>query len=149
MEAIADALPDLDPRAARVLERLLPGPYTFVVRTEVPRVPSVGTEESLGVRVPDHPPLLRLLAALDLPLAATSANLTGREAPGSFAEADPGVLSGCAVALVPPASAPPSARAASTVVDLRPLDRGEPVVVLRAGAVPPEEVLRAVREALE
>lgn len=148
VKSVLDSLPDLDPPASRVLRRLLPGPYTFVVSTGVSRLSSVGTEESLGVRVPDHEPLLGFLAALGIPLAATSANLTGREPPGSLEEADPDVLSACAVALVPPASAPASARVASTVVDLRPLGQGKQVVVLRAGAVSLEDVLRAVDGAL-
>ena len=59
VEAIQSAIPDLDPRAAKVLEALLPGPYTFVVSTEVLRPPRVGTPNSLGVRVPGHPQLLR------------------------------------------------------------------------------------------
>ncbi|GAB4254525.1 MAG: hypothetical protein Kow00122_12630 [Thermoleophilia bacterium] len=139
------ALPDLADSAARVLGALLPGPYTFVVATAVPRPPLVGTPDSLGVRVPDHPPLLDLLGALDVPLAATSANLSGQPEAATAAEAAPNVLAHCTAALSlgkPPAGRP------STVVDLRPLATGGTPVVLREGAVPAVEVLARIQAAL-
>jgi L-threonylcarbamoyladenylate synthase len=156
VEAIATALPDLDDLAVRVLEALLPGPYTFVLGTGVPRPPHVGTAESLGVRVPDHPELLRFLRAVGVPLAATSANRSGMPDAASADDADPEVLAACAVALVPGgraqgaeghavggAVAAPTGRA-STVVDLRPLAVGGEVEVLREGAVPAEQVRERV-----
>ena len=139
------ALPDLDPVAARVLEALLPGPYTFVVQTEVPRPDMVGTPDSLGVRMPDQPDVLALLAAIVVPVAATSANITGRPAPATFADADQLVLAHCSLAVVPEESSPASAGVASTVVDLRPLTGGGEALVLREGAVPKEKVLRRIR----
>ena len=148
VEAIRTALPDLDPAAARVLEALLPGPYTFIVGTEVPRPELVGTPDSLGVRVPDLPDLLSLLAAGEVPLAATSANITGRPAPATAAEVDPLVLAHCSVAIVPRTGSPAAAGIASTVVDLRPLAAGAEPLVLREGAVAGEEVSRRIHAAL-
>ncbi len=98
---IERCLPDLDPRAATVLRGLLPGPYTFVVSTTVPRAPLVGTDDSLGVRVPDHPELLELMASLDTPLAATSANLTGEADAATADDVDPAVLAHCSAVFVP------------------------------------------------
>ncbi|MHB1343269.1 MAG: peptide chain release factor N(5)-glutamine methyltransferase [Thermoleophilia bacterium] len=139
--AVREALPDLDPAAARVFEALLPGPYTFVVATGVARPPFVGTEDSLGVRVPAHPPLRELLAALDVPLAATSANLTGAPDVAGPDEADGGLLAHCVVALTLGESA---AGLPSTVVDLRPLATGGLPTVLREGAVSADEVRAAM-----
>jgi release factor glutamine methyltransferase len=144
VEPVKQALPDLDPAAAQVLERLLPGPYTFVVATQVPRPELVGTPDSLGVRIPDHPDLLRLLAAVGIPLAATSANLTGLPSPATAGEVDPLVLAHCSVAVVPSAGSPAVVGVASTVVDLRPLAERAAPVVLREGAVAAEEVLRLI-----
>jgi release factor glutamine methyltransferase len=147
------ALPDLDPAATRVMEAVLPGPYTFIVKTEVPRVPLVGTADSLGVRVPDHEALLSIVAALGTPLALTSANLAGEKDAATIDDVDPVMLAYCSVALVPPASSAPRAGApgpeappvvsgvVSTIVDLRPLAGGAAPVVLREGAVPGAEVL--------
>jgi len=152
VEAVRAALPDLDPEAAWVLRGLLPGPYTFVVGTGVPRPPLVGTSDSLGVRVPDHGPLLGLLAALGVPLAASSANLSGAPAPAGLEQVDPLLLAWCTAAFgteQADRSADPRPEAApgtaSTVVDLRPLAQGAEAVVLREGPVPAEEVRESVR----
>ncbi len=148
VEAIRTALPDLDPVAAQVLDALLPGPYTFVVGTEVLRPDLVGTPDSLGVRMPDQPDLLALLAALDVPVAATSANFTGLPAPAAFADVDPLVLAYCSLAAVPADGAAPVAGVASTVVDLRPLAEGGEPLVLREGAVAADEVVRRIQASL-
>lgn len=149
VSAACEALQDLSSETVRVLEALLPGPYTFVVSTSVERAPLVGDADSLGIRVPDCPELLAFLERLKVPLAATSANLTGAPDPPSVCEVDPHVLAHCALALVASAggsrlssAVPEDARAsASTVVDLRPLDRGGGPIVLREGAVRKDEVL--------
>ena len=133
--SVRESLPDLDPVAARVLESLLPGPYTFVVATAVPRPFLVGTEDSLGVRVPDHPPLLALLASLGTAIAATSANShrgararrPGRGRPRTAGPVHRGLRRVIGRSVV--------AGVASTVVDLRPLERGGAPIVLREGAV--------------
>jgi release factor glutamine methyltransferase len=147
VQAVRESLPDLDATAARILEALLPGPYTFVVATSVPRPPLVGTEDSLGVRVPDHPPLLRLLGSLGVAVAATSANVSGRPPAATFDEVDALILAHCSVALVA-REAVGQGGAASTVVDLRPLSRGAVPLVLREGVVASEEVLSRIASTL-
>ena len=148
--AVRESLPDLDPRAERVLEALLPGPYTFIVATTVPRPPCVGTADSLGVRVPAHPPLLRIMEALGVPLAATSANFSGRPDPASLDEVDPCLLAHCACGLAAPSGSGGSPLGlASTVVDLRPLAGGGAARVMREGAVPAEEALGRITAVFE
>ncbi len=143
VEAVKSALPDLEPAAARVLEALLPGPFTFVVTTTVPRPALVGTADSLGVRVPDLPGLLGLMTSLAMPLAATSANITGENDAVGLAEVDAAVLSHCSVAF---AGEPgdEAVGAASTVVDLRPLASGGLPLILREGAMEGREVLERI-----
>jgi L-threonylcarbamoyladenylate synthase len=140
VEAVRSALADLDPVAAKVMEALLPGPFTFVVSTHVPRPALVGTADSLGIRVPDHPELLRLMDRLGTPLAATSANRTGeKDAPG-LDDVDAAVLAHCSLALTGSRPAQ-TGGAASTVVDLRPMSDGAAPKILREGAVPGSVVL--------
>ena len=140
--AVKVSLPDLDPRAERVLQALLPGPYTFIVATTVPRPPLVGTPDSLGVRVPTHPILLRVIEALGVPLAATSANFSGRPDPASLDEVDPCLLAHCACGLAASTGSGASPLGlVSTVVDLRPVAAGETARVLREGAVSAGEAL--------
>lgn len=149
VEAMRRELPDLSAGASTVLSGLLPGPYTFIVRTAVKRPELVGTPESLGVRVPAHSGLLELLGRLEVPVAATSANLSGEKDAPTLDEVDPLVLAHCSAALElaggPAAVASATERSpASTVVDLRPLDAGGAPVVLREGAVSAEDILERI-----
>jgi L-threonylcarbamoyladenylate synthase len=141
--AVREAIPDLGLAAARVLDALLPGPFTFIVSTATARPSLVGTEDSLGVRVPDHPPLLTFLGSLSVALAATSANISGQAAAASLDHVDSAVLAYCSAALVSSNDIRP-AGVASTVVDLRPLLMGGRPEVLREGSVTTEEVLRRI-----
>ena len=62
----------------RLLSRWSPGPVT-VIGDALDGIPRriLGPEDSLGVRIPDHPGTLKLLKALACPLTTTSANLAG------------------------------------------------------------------------
>ena len=58
----------------RILRRLLPGPYCFILESnrKLPRF--IGDKrQHIGVRIPDHPFILALLQNLDTPLTVTSA----------------------------------------------------------------------------
>ncbi len=121
------------PLARRLGGRYWPGPLTVVLdaRVVVPAVTRGGLG-TVAVRVPAHPLALELLRRSGLPLAAPSANRSGRPSPTTAAHvrADLGdtvpVLDGgpCTVGLE------------STVVDAR----GEVPVVLRQGSVGAEEL---------
>jgi len=123
------------PPAARALAaRFWPGPLTIVLpkRKTVPDVVTAGLP-TVALRVPDHPVALALIEAAGVPIAAPSANRSGRPSPTRAAHvaADfPGllVLDGGAA----------RHGLESTVVAL-----GDPPRVLRLGAIAVEE-LRAV-----
>ncbi len=67
----------VSPMALRLAERFWPGPLTLIV-PRLPSLPSALTaNQTIGVRIPDHPVALALLR-LAGPLAVTSANLTGQ-----------------------------------------------------------------------
>jgi len=59
--------------AFRVMKRVLPGPYTFIFQAspEVPKI-MLRKRRTIGVRMPDHPVSLVLLAELGEPLLSTS-----------------------------------------------------------------------------
>jgi len=65
-------------RELAFMREFLPGPVTVVVqrREMVPDVLTAGREK-VGVRVPDHDLALALFEACDVPVTATSANLSG------------------------------------------------------------------------
>jgi len=80
VEALATEIGELE---RRLMARFWPGPLTVVlpVRTGAvsPRV-TAGLD-TVAVRMPDHPLALRLIAATGRPLAAPSANRSGRPSP--------------------------------------------------------------------
>jgi tRNA threonylcarbamoyl adenosine modification protein (Sua5/YciO/YrdC/YwlC family) len=113
--------------AYRVMRRLLPGPYTFILPStkDVPKVLRM-KRKTVGVRVPSHPVSLALTRALGRPIVSTSASLDGEYFidPGEIEDRFPDlklILDADGVSLTP-----------STVIDL---STDEPVVV-RQGAGP-------------
>lgn len=71
------------PEAARVLaERFWPGPLTMVLPAahHIPSVVTAGLD-TVGIRVPSHPIALKLLRSFAGPIAAPSANRSGRPSP--------------------------------------------------------------------
>jgi L-threonylcarbamoyladenylate synthase len=64
---------------ARFLEKVWPGAVTAVFHHKEKLPPILtGGLGTLGIRVPDHPFLMRLLRDLDFPLAQTSANISAK-----------------------------------------------------------------------
>lgn len=120
--------------ARSLLERFAPGPLTLVLeaRSSVPQI-TTGGLRTVAIRVPDHPVAAALLERADLPVAAPSANRSGRPSPTTAAHvlADLGPL----VDLVLDGGACPVG-VESTVVDAR----GPRPVVLREGSVTREEL---------
>ena len=64
--------------AYRIIKRLIPGPYTFVLPATklVPRLVMSPKRKTTGIRVPNNQVCLTLLKALDNPIISTSANIT-------------------------------------------------------------------------
>lgn len=86
--AAARVLAEVPPMALTLAERFWPGPLTLVL----PRRPDAGLAErvtaglgTVALRVPAHPLARRLLAAFAGPIAAPSANPSGRVSPTSRA----------------------------------------------------------------
>lgn len=76
---------ELGADAREVVRRHMPGPLTLVVRAVVPLPPGVGRDGTVGVRVPAHP-VAAALIRLTGPMAASSANRTGRPTPDRLEE---------------------------------------------------------------
>ena len=71
------------PKAAYVLADIFwPGPLTIVLKAKK-IIPDIvrASGETVGLRCPDHPQLRELLGAVDFPLAAPSANPSGKKSP--------------------------------------------------------------------
>ena len=124
--------------AARLARRFWPGPLTLVApRGQQIRPEVTAGLETVGLRAPDHPLALELLRAFDGPLAAPSANRSGRISPTTaehvrheLGEAVELILDGgaCKVGIE------------STVLDLT---RGKPAI-LRPGAVTQQQIEQVI-----
>lgn len=126
--------------AARCAERFWPGPLTLVLEKTafVPDVVSGGLG-TVAVRMPNHPVALRLIEASSVPIAAPSANLSGKPSPTSGAHVwndlhgrIPMILDagGCFVGVE------------STVLDLT----GEVPTILRPGGITKEQLEEVLGE---
>ena len=87
-------------REQAFMDAFLPGPVTVVLERGE-RVPDVLTagRERVGVRVPDHDLALDLLGAIDTPLTATSANVSGEPSARRLSTIQTPVREAAAVAL--------------------------------------------------
>ena len=120
---------DVPPRARALMDRYWPGALTLVLRAraDVPFEITAGSG-TIGVRLSAHAVARALVAALGGPVTAPSANLSGRPAPTTAAEAV--AAFGDALPLVLDGGATPGGRP-STVLDVT----VDPPRVIRAGAV--------------
>lgn len=123
------------PEAARALMKAYwPGPLSLVlpVRGSIPKEVTAGLR-TVAVRMPGHPVALALIRAAGVPVAAPSANLSGRPSP-TTAEHVMHDLGGRIEAVLD--GGPSGLGVESTVLDLTP-----PVpVILRPGGVTAEEL---------
>ncbi|MCA1663334.1 MAG: threonylcarbamoyl-AMP synthase [Myxococcales bacterium] len=71
----------VDDHAYRLLRRVLPGPYTFVLTAtrEVPKMLHTSERRTVGIRVPDAPIILEVVRALGRPVISTTAHRPGDE----------------------------------------------------------------------
>ncbi len=78
----AEPLAVVDERARRLMAAFWPGPLTLLLpkKAVVPHETNAGLA-SVALRMPDHPVALALLTACALPIAAPSANRSGRPSP--------------------------------------------------------------------
>lgn len=136
--ALEDWAADVPPAARALAAAFWPGPLTLILRRQARVPPAVtGGQDTVALRVPDHPLALALLRAFASGIAAPSANRFGHISPTTaghvrdeFGDALPLILDGgpCRVGLE------------STIVDL---SRGAPVV-LRPGAIGAADIARVI-----
>lgn len=124
---------EVSPIAERLAARFWPGPLTLILRRGRAPLEVTGGQDSVGLRIPDHPVALALLRAFGGGVAAPSANRFGRVSPTraehvleELGETVDLILQGgdCRVGLE------------STILSL--ID--DPPVLLRPGAISPAEL---------
>jgi len=120
---------NIPPQAYALCERFWPGPLTLVLKSAGVVSPEVTAGlDTVAVRSPDHPVAIALISACGVPVAAPSANLSGRPSPTEAAHVISD-LSGKIDAVID--GGPCTVGVESTVLDLTSL----PPRILRPGGI--------------
>lgn len=142
--AAARQVAEFDQKSLRLAERFWPGPLTLVLRkakgSQVAELATAGLD-TVAVRIPSHPIALDLLKAFGRPVAAPSANLSGRVSPTS-ADHVVADLAGSAAVILD--GGPAAVGVESTIVAAS----GGPAFLLRPGGVAREDIEAAIGEKL-
>ena len=131
VEKIAEDIPE---KAKLLMEKFWPGPLTIILKRKscIPDEVTAGLD-TVGIRMPSNPAAHELLSLCKLPIAAPSANISGRPSPtdAKYVIEDmdgrvEGIIDGgdCTIGLE------------STVIDMT----GQTPVILRPGGITAEEI---------
>ena len=128
---IASSIPE---QAEAIIRNFLPGPLTVIlVKRRTVSSAVTASKTNVGIRYPDHKIALALIDAAGVPLAATSANVSGHPSPCSAGEIQ-AELSDRIDLIIDGGAC--EFKAASTVIDLS----SSPARILREGAISQEEL---------
>lgn len=136
----AEPLCHIDERSRRVMEHFCPGPLTLLLpkKPVIPQVVNAGLP-SVAIRIPSHPVARRLLELSGVPVAAPSANTSGKPSP-TTAQHVFDDLQGKLHSIIDGGSCQVGLE--STVVDMT----REVPTVLRPGGITPEMLLCVLDE---
>ncbi|HEX7300801.1 MAG TPA: Sua5/YciO/YrdC/YwlC family protein [Solirubrobacteraceae bacterium] len=142
LELALAALPELGSRTAAALQALLPGAVTLLLPNPAHRYPlaCASERETLGVRVPAWPSALAALGDVRWPVLQSSANAAGGADARRLTDVPEPIRAGADLVL----DGGELPGTPSTVVDLRAYERGARWSIVRAGAVPEDDIAAAL-----
>ncbi|ASV68006.1 L-threonylcarbamoyladenylate synthase [Cytobacillus kochii] len=128
-------------KAEQLMNAFWPGPLTIILKKKKGSLSDLATAglKTVGFRMPDHPVALAILAQTDLPIAAPSANSSGRPSP-TTADHVWEDLEGKIAGLVDGGAT--GVGVESTVIDCT----EEIPVILRPGGVTKEQIIAVIGE---
>ncbi|HLS06874.1 MAG TPA: L-threonylcarbamoyladenylate synthase [Bacillota bacterium] len=125
---------ELTPLAEQLIDVFSPGPITYILPSSGQCAKNVSAGlATIAVRIPEHPIALQLLEASGIPLAAPSANISGKPSP-TTADHVSVDLSGKIAGIID--GGPTNVGMESTVIDLT---KAQPII-LRPGAITKEMI---------
>lgn len=134
LEELTDWAQDIPPEAYKLAKQYWPGPLTLVLKKQDSVLPEVtGGQDTVAIRMPNHPLALALLKQFGSGLVAPSANQFGRISPTEEAA----VLAelGSKVKVILPGGRT-EVGIESTILDVH----TRPFTILRQGMISPEEL---------
>ncbi|HHV39472.1 MAG TPA: threonylcarbamoyl-AMP synthase [Tepidimicrobium sp.] len=134
---------DISKEARELMKEFWPGPLTLLFKksTKVPNIITAGLD-TVAIRMPDHPIALKLIEMSQVPIAAPSANTSGRPSPtmASHVEED---LSGKIDMIIDGGTT--GVGLESTVLDIT----GKQPIILRPGGITLEDLRNIVPTVVE
>jgi L-threonylcarbamoyladenylate synthase len=139
----AEPLAEVDGRAAETIKAFWPGPLTLVLpaRSHIPKEVTAGLP-TVALRMPDHPVALALIEEAECPVAAPSANRSGRPSPTDAEAVATDLGDGIDILLD---AGNVHVGLESTVIDMT----GRRILLLRPGGTPVEKLEEFFGEPLE
>ena len=124
---------EIPAQAARLAEKYWPGALTIVVKAsaEIPQC-FRAADGSVALRMPNNQKVLSLIHKLECPLATTSANKSGQDAPAKFAEISFDIKRKVKYHLVDDGAQATRSGVASTIIDAR---QTNDIKILRQGDI--------------
>lgn len=137
-EQLFELVTDIPPYVEDLIDKFSPGPITYVLKSsgKVAKNVTAGLT-TVGVRIPDNPVALELLRYSEIPIAAPSANISGKPSP-TTAQHVLDDLEGKISAVLD--GGPAKVGVESTVIDCT---EAQPVV-LRLGKITTDEIQQVV-----
>lgn len=121
--------------AKKLIEKFAPGPFTLILKKQ-PNIPNIVTAglDTVGVRIPENPIARAFIKAAGVPIAAPSANISGKPSPtkAQHVIAD---LNGKVDAII--AGGDSKVGVESTIIDVT----GEIPTILRPGGITKEDII--------
>lgn len=134
LDAVMELAREVPGPAGDLMNKFWPGPLTIILNGKGLAAPRVSAGlNTLAFRMPDHPVALALIRESGVPVAAPSANLSGRPSPTTAGHVRTDLEGRIDVILD---AGPAGLGVESTVLDLT----GAVPVVLRPGGITPEQV---------
>ncbi len=126
---VREYVKNIDPDVLELTKKYWPGALTLVLLAKISKVPNLvsGGGKTIGVRIPDHSTIRRIIKGVGVPILGPSANFSGGNTPFSMSDLDPRLVR--KVDFVLPGRC--KIKKPSTVVDVT----AKPWRVIRQGAV--------------
>ncbi|KIR02340.1 YrdC/Sua5 family protein, required for threonylcarbamoyladenosine (t(6)A) formation in tRNA [Lachnospiraceae bacterium TWA4] len=82
LEQLTPLVKTITPLAKSLMDKFWPGPMTLIFnKSELVPLETTGGLQTVAVRMPNHPVALKLIQEANVPIAAPSANLSGKPSP--------------------------------------------------------------------
>ncbi|MCB5236267.1 L-threonylcarbamoyladenylate synthase [Niallia alba] len=141
LEQLDELVENVPTTAQKLMETFWPGPLTVIFEKKKGALSEVATAglSTVGIRMPNHPVALQLIEQSGLPIAAPSANRSGKPSPTKAIHVKEDLDSRIAGIVD---GGPTGVGVESTVVDCT----GDKVVILRPGGITKEQLESVVGE---